>query len=231
MLSRQGFDLWAGDYDRTVQISAESDRYPFAGYKQILNTIYNELMQESHSDILDVGFGTGVLTTQLYQAGHQIDGTDFSPEMIRLAREKMPEANLIEFDIHDGLPEAIQSKHYDAIVSSYTLHHLTDMEKVEFIQMLLARLKTVGEFISAILLFLTERNSRLAAKIISLIGMRRNTTLSQMNLSNWSIHFAKLSFTRSHIVALSSLSVRYNIQKASGCLLTATGFLRLVFAT
>ena len=32
MLSKQGFDLWANEYDRTVQVSEESNLYPFAGY-------------------------------------------------------------------------------------------------------------------------------------------------------------------------------------------------------
>lgn len=33
MLSKQGFDLWAKDYDKTVQLSEENNEYPFAGYK------------------------------------------------------------------------------------------------------------------------------------------------------------------------------------------------------
>ncbi|MET3698908.1 hypothetical protein SAMN05877753_110144 [Bacillus oleivorans] len=44
MLNKQGFDLLAGDYDRTVQLSEDSDSYPFAGYKQILNAVFNEVM-------------------------------------------------------------------------------------------------------------------------------------------------------------------------------------------
>lgn len=41
MLDRSGFDLWANDYDRSVGVSDESDAYPFAGYKALLNRIYN----------------------------------------------------------------------------------------------------------------------------------------------------------------------------------------------
>ena len=32
MLSNKGFNLWADNYDETVQVSEENDRYPFAGY-------------------------------------------------------------------------------------------------------------------------------------------------------------------------------------------------------
>lgn len=50
------------------------NEYPFAGYKKILNTIYNEVMQ------FDIGFGTGILTSKLYEKGHHIDGIDFSTD-------------------------------------------------------------------------------------------------------------------------------------------------------
>lgn len=47
MLNNKGFNLWADNYDETVQVSEENDRYPFAGYKEILNSIFNEAMQKS----------------------------------------------------------------------------------------------------------------------------------------------------------------------------------------
>ncbi len=50
MLNKQGFDLWANEYDQTVRVSEESNLYPFAGYKEILNTIFNEVMQNEKSD-------------------------------------------------------------------------------------------------------------------------------------------------------------------------------------
>ena len=88
MLNKQGFDLWANEYDQTVRISEESNLYPFAGYKEILNTIFNEVMQNEKSEVLDIGFGTGVLTHKLYENGHQVDGIDFSGEMMRLPKLK-----------------------------------------------------------------------------------------------------------------------------------------------
>ncbi|MEH7125027.1 class I SAM-dependent methyltransferase [Bacillus sp. JJ1773] len=99
MLNNQGFNLWADNYDKTVQASEETNRYPFAGYKKILNTIFNEVMQKKNSKVLDIGFGTGVLTSKLYENGHQIDGLDFSSKMISIAKSKMPITNLIEWDM------------------------------------------------------------------------------------------------------------------------------------
>ena len=107
MLTNQGFNLWSDNYDQTVQVSEENNLYPFAGYKKILNTIFNEVMQEENSKVLDIGFGTGVLTSKLYENGHQIDGVDFSSKMISIAQSKMPNANLYEWDISVGLPPEI----------------------------------------------------------------------------------------------------------------------------
>jgi len=145
MLSNQGFNLWADEYDKTVQLSEENNLYPFAGYKEILNVIFNEVMQKKNSEVLDIGFGTGVLTSKLYSNGHQIDGVDFSSKMIAIAQSIMPDANLIEWDISTGLPPEILGKKYDSIISTYTLHHLTDKEKIEFIANLRLLLKKDGK--------------------------------------------------------------------------------------
>ena len=45
MLDNKGFDLWADGYDKSVQLSDESNTYPFAGYKQVLNTIYHRIRE------------------------------------------------------------------------------------------------------------------------------------------------------------------------------------------
>ena len=44
MLDNKGFDLWADGYDQSVGLSDEDGTYPFAGYKQILNEIYNRVL-------------------------------------------------------------------------------------------------------------------------------------------------------------------------------------------
>lgn len=157
MLNRQGFDLWADGYDKTVQVSEENGVYPFAGYRAILNMIFNEVMEKENARVLDIGFGTGVLTAKLYENGHHIDGIDFSEKMIALAQAKMPKANLIEWDIVNGLPEEIKGKQYDYIVSTYALHHLTDEEKVSFIMELMPVLTDGGKILIGDIAFETRQ--------------------------------------------------------------------------
>ena len=78
MLDNKGFDLWADGYDKSVGISDEDNTYPFAGYKEILGSIYKTIMKKSNPAVLDIGFGTGTLTAKLYENGCEIFGQDFS---------------------------------------------------------------------------------------------------------------------------------------------------------
>lgn len=143
MLSNKGFDLWADGYDRSVGLSDESNTYPFAGYRAVLNAIYNDVLARG-GDVLDVGFGTGTLAARLCQQGLHIFGQDFSPRMIELAQPKMPGAQLFCGDFTKGLVPGLTARRYDSIVATYSLHHLTDAEKPAFLQMLLGLLKPGG---------------------------------------------------------------------------------------
>lgn len=144
MMDEHGFDLWADGYDQSVGLSDEENTYPFAGYKQVLSTIFREVMKRGGGDVLDIGFGTGVLSTRLYQQGCRIWGQDFSPRMAEITQAKMPRAHLYCGDFTRGLVEELKQQRYDAIIASYSLHHLTDEEKVRFVRELMAQLRPGG---------------------------------------------------------------------------------------
>ena len=110
MLNNKGFDLWADDYDKSVGVSDEDRTYPFAGYKDILNKICSNVLAQSGKVVLDIGFGTGILTSKLYENGCHIYGQDFSNKMIELAYEKMPNAKLFQGDFSVGLADELVTK-------------------------------------------------------------------------------------------------------------------------
>lgn len=147
MLDSYGFNMWAGDYDKSVDIADDNDDYPFAGYKKLMNAIYGTVMKKSPVKVLDIGIGTGILASRLYEEGNEITGIDFSSEMLNKAREKMPNAKLIQFDFSKGLPNDLNNIKFDYIISTYALHHLTDIEKAEFIPSLLDYLNETGSII------------------------------------------------------------------------------------
>lgn len=167
MLDDKGFDLWAGGYDKSVGLSDDDHTYPFAGYKKILNEIYNQVLKSSAKKVLDIGFGTGTLTTRLYEQGCKIYGQDFSKEMIKIAQEKMPKAKLYLGDFANYLVDPLKKEGYDAIIATYSLHHLDNERKVLFIKSLLGLLNKEGIIYIGDIAFQTRddlENCRLNAK-------------------------------------------------------------------
>ena len=144
MMDEHGFDLWADGYDQSVGLSDEDNTYPFAGYKKVLGTIYAAVRERNARRVLDIGFGTGVLTARLYAAGCTITGVDFSRRMIEISREKMPEAVLFQHDFSTGLPKELENAAFDAVVCTYAIHHLEDQQKADFIRELQAHLAPGG---------------------------------------------------------------------------------------
>ena len=156
MLSSKGFDLWANSYDESVNLSEESNVYPFAGYKNVLNTIYCMVRTSKSATVLDIGFGTGVLTNKLYKDGYSVYGFDFSEKMLEIAKTKMPKATLIKHDFTYGMPDLLKGKLFDYIICTYAIHHLQDEQKLTFILELLDYLSPDGKILIGDVAFETK---------------------------------------------------------------------------
>ncbi|MGL5824481.1 MAG: class I SAM-dependent methyltransferase [Nocardioides sp.] len=68
--------------------------------------------------IADLGCGTGTLTRLLTDEGYGVDGLDFSPELIKRARAKVPEAT---FTVGDAADPALKPASYDVLLSRHVL--------------------------------------------------------------------------------------------------------------
>ena len=164
MLNSKGFDLWSDNYDTQVEISDEENVYPFAGYKKVLGTVYEKVRKQNPKNILDIGFGTGILAKKLYDDGYNIYGIDFSNEMLKKAKQKMPNAELLHFDFTDGLPKEFEQKKFDVILSTYAIHHIDDEAKKSYILKLLKSLNPKGILIFGDVAFETEKDMEAARK-------------------------------------------------------------------
>ena len=156
MLDNKGFDVWAEEYDTSVKLSSEDSTYPFVGYNEIVNKIYDIVISKSNATVLDMGFGTGTLTQKLYQYGCDIYGQDFSLRMIELASNKMPNANLYQGDFTKGIVKQLKQRSYDFIVATYSIHHLKEDKKVKFLHELLTLLDKNGMILIGDVMFETQ---------------------------------------------------------------------------
>jgi SAM-dependent methyltransferase len=73
--------------------------------------------------VADLGCGTGTLTRLLTDEGYAVDGVDLSPEMIRRARAKVPEAT---FCVGDASCPALEPTTYDVVLSRHVLWAMPD---------------------------------------------------------------------------------------------------------
>ena len=116
--------------------SVTTAKYSKQALERVLGVPFDKkVLEREKPTILDIGFGTGTLTTKLYEKECEIYGQDFSERMIELAQKKMPDAHLYQGDFSKGLVESLLQHTYDFIIATYSLHHLTDDAKIQFIQL------------------------------------------------------------------------------------------------
>ena len=84
---------------------------------------------------LDAACGTGRHSTYLASLGHTVIGVDSSAAMLERAREKVPDGEFHEADLHD-LP--LPDDHVDVVVCELALMHVPDIEPAlaEFVRVL-----------------------------------------------------------------------------------------------
>jgi ubiquinone/menaquinone biosynthesis C-methylase UbiE len=76
---------------------------------------------------LDAACGTGRHTAYLHELGHEVTGVDASPEMLALARERLPDVTFHQADLH-RLPIADDT--IDTVVCALALTHVPDLTPV-----------------------------------------------------------------------------------------------------
>jgi ubiquinone/menaquinone biosynthesis C-methylase UbiE len=123
--TREGYARWAAFYDE-----------PGNQLLDLEQPIVREILDSLPLGVaLDAACGTGRHTAYLSSLGHKVIGVDTSPEMLVLAREKVPEGEFDVADLHD-LPVADDS--VDLVVCAIALSHVADLAPAfgEFVRVL-----------------------------------------------------------------------------------------------
>ena len=113
--TRKGYDSWAPWYDEQPNQLLEIEQ-----------PIVREILDGLPVGVaLDAACGTGRHAAYLAALGHTVIGLDSSPGMLARAREKVPQGEFHEADLHE-LPLADDS--VDLVVCAIALVHFADIE-------------------------------------------------------------------------------------------------------
>lgn len=110
------------------------------------------LIQRHHQaeSLLDIGAGTGLFSYFVYQVNPKLKYTllDISPEMLAVAKRRFTGLNHFTYVEMDYRERSLPGK-YDIIISSLSIHHLTDEDKSMLYERIFKALKPKGLFINA----------------------------------------------------------------------------------
>jgi ubiquinone/menaquinone biosynthesis C-methylase UbiE len=123
--TREGYDRWAPFYDEPGNQLLDIER-----------PVVREVLAALPVGVaLDAACGTGRHTAYLASLGHDVIGVDTSPGMLAHAREKVPDGEFHEADLHDvPLPD----DSVDLVLCAIALVHVPDLGRAlaEFVRVL-----------------------------------------------------------------------------------------------
>ncbi|GAA5037495.1 SAM-dependent methyltransferase [Thermocatellispora tengchongensis] len=112
----EGYRIWSGTYD--------GPNSAFDIDEPVVDAIVGGLPAGA---ALDAACGTGRFAAFLAERGHQVLGVDGSPEMLALARERVPQAEFRLGDLH-RLP--VPDESVDLVVCALALTHVPELGPV-----------------------------------------------------------------------------------------------------
>jgi tRNA (cmo5U34)-methyltransferase len=132
-----------------LEYLARADRIPYRGEGE--RTLL-ECLPPSTGRVLDLGSGDGRLLAlvRLAQPGIEAVALDFSDTMLERLRERFagaPRVRVVAHDLSEPLPAASLGR-FDAIISSFAIHHLTHPRKRELYAEVYALLSPGGVFLN-----------------------------------------------------------------------------------
>lgn len=81
--------------------------------KNIINKIVNSLNINSKSNIIEIGPGTGALTTEIYKLNKNLIAIEIDKELMPILKSKMPDLNIYNYDFLEfDIKKILNKKNY-----------------------------------------------------------------------------------------------------------------------
>jgi tRNA (cmo5U34)-methyltransferase len=141
-ITQEVFDITASTYD--------ADRAKLIPCFDAFYRRTTDLIPAGASRILDLGAGTGLLTTfvRTWYPRAAIHLIDVSAPMIDLARQRLAKDPNVTFEVADYTTAPL-AESYDAVVSALSIHHLENQVKKDVFAKIYAALRPGGVFVNA----------------------------------------------------------------------------------
>jgi RimJ/RimL family protein N-acetyltransferase/protein-L-isoaspartate O-methyltransferase len=91
--------------------------------RETWRALLRDLLPPPPARVADLGCGTGTLALLLTEEGYDVTGLDFSPEMVRRARAKVPGVEFVEAD---AAAPPLDPTTYDVVLSRHVLWAMPD---------------------------------------------------------------------------------------------------------
>lgn len=143
VLDAAGFDAWQAEYDADVAACEAAGDYPFAGYTELQQQVFDIVHAREGVSVLELGCGTGRMAARLLEAGHPVTAVDFSENMLVAARKNAPGAQFFQAELEE-VPAKLGEAKYDCIIAAYSIHHLPDDRKYALLAALKEHLNPEG---------------------------------------------------------------------------------------
>jgi tRNA (cmo5U34)-methyltransferase len=141
----QTFDESVEYYDEWVKIALPCYDEIFSVAKELV-----PFATDARIEVLDLGAGTGLFSMHVLQKYPNAAFVlyDVAPKMLNVARERFRESASQFQYILDDYRYFQSSKRFDLVVSSLSIHHLTDSEKKALFKRVYTALSNKGVFIN-----------------------------------------------------------------------------------
>lgn len=154
-------DTDAAGYDDDVRNEANPIR---AGYRKVLASVVEQAQIASTSRVLELGSGTGNLSSLIVNC-RELVSVDVSEKMEAIAKLKLrhlPNRRFIKADLLEAFTQDLGK--FDAVISTYAVHHLTDPEKERLFQLVFDCLRPGGRAVFGDLMI--QKSSEKREKIL-----------------------------------------------------------------
>jgi tRNA (cmo5U34)-methyltransferase len=141
----QAFDRTVAYYDNWMKLALPNYDQLFASALELIP------FKDNHPiNVLDLGAGTGLFSQLVFEQYPRANFTlvDIAPKMLDLARERFAlHPNQFDYRVAD-YRDFSEQEVYGLVISSLSIHHLTDPEKANLFGGAFRALKTGGAFIN-----------------------------------------------------------------------------------